>query len=254
MSDDLAPRLKEMLEGLASQSNVSVDVARSSIERNVGIDLSEVSDEDAEEFADALENDEIEKAIGILEDYGADEQGIELFRSQLEAAAGGGGSGNSESGESSDSDSSDLSEEELDARIQQHVPSAEEIASELKTQLGGGGGGAGGTPGRERPTQEQSPQEQQGNQMGQLLSLVQLMNQGGGGSAVSEKAQEATEKAMEQKMMQMAKPSFGEMIGHQIEQQAAEQIASEYTEGINLDFGGGESDDEDDAGPFEDFE
>lgn len=248
MTDDLSPTLKEFIEDIADANNIPVGMLRQQFERNLGIDLSDVSDDDAETFIDALDNDEFDDACDVLREYGADDESITMFRQQMESVAESqseGDSGNSDSA-GSDSDSSGLSESEIDAKIQDATPSAEEIAGELKQQLGGGGGGGGGgTPGREQPTQ--SPQEQQGNQMGQLLSLVQLMNDGGGGLG-----DEFQEMAMKSFVADMRKPDLGDLLEKKYYEQV---LGSEAVDDIYGDLmpETPEGDEDEDDGPFAEF-
>lgn len=236
---DLAPTLQEFIERIAESNGVPEGMLRKQFERNLGIDLTEVTDEDAETFIDSIESDEFDEACDVLREYGADDESIEMFRQQMEAVADSqeADSGNADSSEGSTSSggSGGLSEAEIDEKIAKATPSASEIANEIKSNFGGGGGGGGGGG---------QPQEQQGNQMGQIMSLIQLMNDGGASSGLG---QEFQEMAMKSFIADMRKPDLGDLLEKQYYE---EVLGSEAVEDIYGDYmpdapdGDGEEDDD----------
>lgn len=233
---DISETLDDYLETIADARDIPKGMVRNMFERRLGIDLADVSDADAEEFIEAVENDEFETVRDVLGEYGVDDETIDGLIEEFEAAAEAeanaeeadtGNSGSAASG----GGSSGLSEAEIDAKIQQAVPSAGEIASEIKRDLGGGGGGQGA-----------QSQEEQGNQMGQILSLVQLMNDGGASGGLG---QEFQEMAMKSFIADMRKPDLGDLLEKQYYE---EVLGSDAVEDIYGDYmpDAPDEDDEDD--------
>lgn len=232
-TSELAPTLKDFVSEIAEAQEIPEGMLQNQFERQMGIDLTEVSDEDAQRFVDAIEEDKFDSACDVLRDYGADDDSVETFREQMETIAeqqeenGDGETGNSTSEQSSET-SGGLSEAEIDQKIQQATPTADEIANSLKDQLGGAVSGGGGNG---------QPQQQEGEQLGQLISLARLFADSGGGGAMSEMGEKATERVMERTMQRLAEPSFGERIGKAIEQQVAEDVADNVSGDVDLEFG-----------------
>lgn len=249
--EDVHPKLVDFLEGEAEGSQLTAQQLRASLERQMGLDLSEIDDDDAETFVDSLTEDgDVDAAIEVLEKYDVPDDVIAQARQMWnEEAQGGEPRGNGETppsgGEGGDSEY--LTRDEAEAMI----PSADEIAAKLRSQMGGGGGGGG----QQAPQQAAQGQENPNAQLGNLISLAQMFSGGGGGGGLGQEVQEAATKKFIQKAFT---PDPHEIMGQAMAMKQYKKMADEM--GIEVDdsafegqmkamfdFGRDDSDDADEA-------
>ena len=248
-TEDLHPDLQDILSDFASENQTTVDRLVAQIDALYDIDLREIDGDDAEKFAESFHSDDVDGIVEVMEKYDVPDEQIEAFtefvsdEEDTEPEKNGDSPNTSENG--SGGGLTDAQKQEVQRIVSESVPSSEDIANDLKSQLGGGGqpSGGGGQP--------QQPQGGGGNRQQQIfLELIadQLKGDSGGG-AMSEMGEQATQQVMKRSMQRLAKPSFGERIGDAIEQQLSEQVAENVAGDIELDgMGMGvESDSEDDS-------
>lgn len=203
----------------------------------MGIDPTEITEDQAQRFLDAEENEDPEEFDEVLEDLGVPEQVreqmVDGFRSNLD----GGARPDDESNAAGDTDvdasppagtanenpPDTPSRAEIQQMIRRETPNAEDIAAELQNEMGGGGGGG------------MDPQQQMALQMAK-----QFLGPSGGGAmegAVSQ-AEEQMKSGMAQAMgnmaQSMAQPSLGQRVGQAIDNSMAESIA----ENMEIQIGG----------------
>ena len=210
---------------------------------NLGVDPTELKGEQVVAMREALDSDDLDEYESVLEDIGVEEpfrsQIIERLRADIETGLGSNDDGEDPaSSGAEDVDSSEdgremkgassggsVSKSEVRRMIKDEVPTASEIASQIKAQSGGGGGGG------------DSKTEQR--ELAMNLARMYLQSQGGGPPTEVQQAQEKMQERLVDSMAQrMASPSIGERIGHAIEQSLADEIASN----ISINIGGSEID------------
>lgn len=261
MTDDLHPRLQDFVTEAATEANMPADQFRQAVERQIGIDLADVEDDDAERFVDAIESNEIDEAVQVLDEYGATDEDKQMFRQVFESTTADGqadvaGNGDSPPDSSGSSDSDGGGDDGLTPaqrqEIQQMIPTADDIAGELRSQMtggGGGGGGGGGQSGGEGMSQQQ--------QMA-LQIASNFLGSGGGGGQMAELGQEVQKAAMQSFIQEMRKPSFGDMVEAKLYEDMAPEYAEQFKESYMDDetkevFGVDDDDDdsaEDDSDPL----
>lgn len=249
--DDLHPRLQDMVSTWSDQQGLSENRLVEMIDSRMDFDLTEVEDDDAEKFVGAYEDGDVDSAVEVLEDYDVPETEIEIFKEQIEAQKTAAedegedvrGNGKSPS-PSSGGGGQNLTEADVRRIAQEVAPNAQDIANELKSQMGGGGGG-----------QSDGGQAQQ-NQMAQLISLAELFGGGGGGGQMAQLGEKTMNAAMQSWINDMKKPSLGDIMEQKLYQKVADEEVQEWYEdmysGNPLDgvdeLGEDEDDEDDDSG------
>lgn len=206
----------------------------------MGIDPTEITEDQAERFLKAEENEDPEEFDEVLEDLGVPEQirdqMVDGFRSNLDGGArpddenDAAGDTELDASPSTNPSNGNTSETPSRAEIQQMIrretPDAEDIAGELQQQMGGAGGQDGGMT-----TQQQMA----------LQMAKQFLGPSGGGGAMEgavSQAEEQMKSGMAQAMGNMAKsmaqPSLGQRVGQAIDSSMAESIA----ENMEIQIGG----------------
>lgn len=238
--------VQEVIEEIASETGLTVDQAVAQLD-NFGLDVTEVTEEEAEQFKAARREGDPEKAVEVLRAHDVDEDFIdqikEAFRGrnapETASGSGEGGDDADESGAESVASASDtaVSQDEVQQMIRQEVPSADEIAAAMESRMGGGGGGqtqaaaaqGGGDDGM-------SPQAE----MAMRIASQYLQPDNAG------PMQQAQEKMMESMTEMMAKqaarPSLEYEIGRKVTEDLVDNLGIEVEGGDAVDIGGeGES-------------
>lgn len=224
MSDEIHPDLAELIEEWGEDFGMDADRVVELIDRQYGLDLTSVDDDDAEEFVEAFEEGDADAVADVLERYDVDEAEVEKFRemvdpqgnSQAESdgtSAGSSGSGSRANGESAPSGGDSPSKQEVAQMIDQRMDGlADELVSKIGGAAGGGGGGAGGG---------QAPAKGGGGGPGgldpqtqQILaqSLAKHFLGGAGGGQAAELGQEVQKEAMQSFIKDLRKPDLGDLL------------------------------------------
>lgn len=250
--NEIAQPLKEFIGILSDRTGNSSGQVIAYIESAYGITLSDVSEDDAEAFSTAVMDDhDTETVREILEKYDAPEEGIENAVQEVEAlkdAESGNESAPADDGDdteeretaerASDESAGDIPDEKIESAVKRHVPSADEIASAMQDQTGGGGGSG-----------QSAEQAQQ--QWAQMIAKHFLQSQSGGGQ-MAELGQMMDKAAKKNLVRQLTKPSFGDIMEKKMYEKMGDKYADEWAEDM---FGGDpfeeieelESEDDDDS-------
>lgn len=209
--------------------------------KQIGLDVTEVTDEQAEKLTEAREESDPEKAADVLREHDVSEQFIEQIKDAFRGES---------SGEASPSDGTDEgetvdtsgdgnpSEKDIQRMIAEQTPSADEIAAAMETRMGGGDGGG--------QAQVEGGGEGGGGMDPQTQMAMQIASQFLGGGGTPGPMQQAQEKMMESmtEMMarQAARPSLEYEIGRSVTENLIDGLGIEVEGGENLDFSGGNDD------------
>lgn len=230
----------------------------------VGVEPTEITEEQAEALLEAQEEADEEKLDDALEDIGVEQpmrgEIVESFRGirdgeidpsevvDEDEAEIGDESGELPAAGSSEPSGGGVSRAEVQRMVREETPDADEIASTLEQRLSSGGGGGGG--------QQQAASGGGGGggggmnaqqEMAIRIAQQYLGNSGGGKmSEVAEQAQENMMEAFANQAKHMAQPSLGQRIGQKIDQKVADQKADElvgemFGDGLEVDDGGKET-------------
>lgn len=246
--DDISSGAMELFEEIADLTGMPVTQVIDTMP-SIGIDPTEVTNEQAESLFEAVENEDWEGADDVLEEIGVPdtqrEEIVDSFRKiddgeidPQEAVAD--SSDASESAGVTDDDDENkevaraeasgdgLSRRDVQRMIDDRVPSAEQIAAQLETRLSNNQGG------QQQQQQEVSPQQRLAFQLAQQY----LQPSQGPMNEVAQEAQtkmmEGFAEAMKHQSKSMATPSVGQRVGHAID----DQIATSIAENIDIQIGG----------------
>jgi hypothetical protein len=260
-SQEIAPSLDDFITELAEGAGMESGTAITMIQQNYGLDVYEVSEDDASKFVEAFEANDRETVVEVLEEYDVSEEHINRFTDQMdfiEEQSGGGDSG----GSSEDSDTpagtaettptgdDTPTREEVQAMIREETPDADEIAATLEDRLTGGGGGG----------QAQQAPQGDGNQWQKEAAVriaQQFMQNDSGNGAAAQLGERFQTAAMNNFLKRLSRPSIGDMVEMKMYERMSDEMADEYADEFFGDpmeeltnMGEPEEDDADDSGGF----
>jgi hypothetical protein len=189
---------REALEYFADEADMSPDQAQAMLD-NVGLDVTELSEDHATELVEAWEADDLDRVVEILEENDVDQQFIDMLIPDS-----GGNSGGDDARPASDSggaSSGGLSENEIRSVVQDEM---NEVLGPLKNQL-----------------QSMSQSGGQADSQGQGLTAQQqiaaqlaqsFMQQQAGGGAAAELGQQFQKVALSKMVKDMNKPDIGDLL------------------------------------------
>lgn len=229
MPDEMHPELDDLFTEVANEAGMPKGMVVDQIERNYGIDLSDVPDEDAEKFVTAWNDKDPERIGEVLRDNGVDDDDVERFLEFVEDESTGNGDsteGNghdpdtevsrtnteSDSGGSSD-DTEYVTQAELDAALNQQADAiASQVASKLQSSASSGN------------QQGQQGQPQNQTQAALAQALAQKFLNDGGSSQAAMLGEKLQSKAMESAMQRMFAPDPFDIMRQKWAMQQAEQF------------------------------
>lgn len=236
----------EALEEVADVLGVPVDRLLNELPA-VGVDVEEITAEQGERMVDALESGDVEKYEEVLEDIGVEEpfrqQILDSIEERIDEIAGGDDSETptvdddrddyvvSDGDDDTDTSSASgggMTRAEVREMVRKETPDADDIAAQLKSQMGGAGGGdSGGMNEQQRMALEIAKQYLTPDTSGPMQE-------------VQEAQQQMQQRLVENMAQKMAQPSLGERIGQGIEEALAEEVVSNMEisiggEDINVD-------------------
>lgn len=247
-TSEIHDELDELLADWSDEAGMTKDQLITMLNRAYGLDPAEMSDEHAERFVAAVEDEDVDEIKSVLSDHGLDDETIEQLEQQFAAqrAERDSDEGNEVSGDVSQPDGAsgdgltEAQRREVQQVVQQNVPSSQEIAQDIQNELSAGGGGEGG-------------QSDQQSQMAMQLAQSFLQSQQGGGQAA--KVGEMFEKkAMESAMQKMFAPDPFDIMRKKWAYEQAQKFSDsdempewmDLQENMDMDLNIVEDDDEDD--------
>jgi hypothetical protein len=217
MSSEIAEPLQEFISDLTSGTHISGGQAIDMIESQYGLDVSEVSHDDAQRFVDAFKGGDEDTVREVMDEYDVDEKYVDRFVDEMEFVQ----EQQEKSDDPTSSDEPDNAElssngskptatetgglndkqaQQVEEIVSRNSPNADEIVSKLESRLQSGGGGDGG----------QSQQAQQGAQTDQTTmaakAIMEYLNRDQADPAAAQLGQKFQEKAMESAMQKMFAP------------------------------------------------
>lgn len=246
---ELHPDLEALVEDWADEFGMTTDVVVQQIERQYGLTLADVEDDDAEAFAQAFEEGDADTIVDLLEQYDVDDDEIEQFRDMVDPDAGNGSGESSDASVSEASKNGDSPSGDAEYVTKQEFEAAKsEIANDtvrkLKSELGAGGGGG----------QQQAQQGGGGGGLdpGTQKVLAQAISQhflgGGGGGQAAQLGEEVQKEAMKSFITDLRKPDFGDMLEAKFYKEA---LGSDVTDDMMADLIPDKQSSEDEMDPFE---
>lgn len=237
MTDDLADEQQQLLETFTEGTELDPDTADQALQVQYNLDVRDMSDEDAREMRERFEEGDIDAVCEMLREYDVPDHLITQFKHTVSSdstANEDGGDGTEDDQASTDADTggqaADVSADDVQQMISDEVarqtPNADEIAAQLKQQMGGGqaqappqGGGEGG----------QNAQQQMAMQLAQAF----LQSQQSTASPFAQMGEQMAKMSMYQMAERMHKPSLGEMIGESVEKNLAEQFGAQISNDVS---------------------
>lgn len=263
--NDINPRLDSLIDDWAERIGVGRDQLVTQLDRAHGLDVTDVSDDDAEKFVDAVEQQDWDDAGEVLRENGVSESDVDEFvhvvKSMSAGNSNGPSSGESSGGESDNgkvpdarenghSSGSDLSRDDVQQMINESVPDADDIAGSLQRQMGGGGGGGGGQEAAGGGGGGTLSGMDSGTQQVLAQALAQKFLGGGGGGAAAQLGEEVQNEAMKGFIRDLRKPDLGDLLEMKYYKKV---LGDDEVEAMMADYmpGDDRDDDSSESDPFE---
>lgn len=233
---EIAEPLKEFVGAQAEAMGVTSGRVIQAVENNYGLDLAEVSEEDAQTFIDALEADDTETIQKVMANYDVDEDAIDRFVEQVrlaqevenddsgeddpETETRSNGHKEVSSADTSGEPSTDDIERMINDAVERKTPDANEIVDRLEARLTEG-------QGEKAPAGGDGPPDWQK----QLAAQIASQSLGGGGnSAAQQMGEKFQSAAMNSFLKKLSRPTIGDMVEMKMADQMSDDIADEYAE------------------------
>ena len=229
-AEEIPESLEEFISNIADGTGFETGQVITYLDTQYGLDVTEVSEEDADKFVEAFDAGDEETVREILEEYDAGEENIEKFLGEMEfvqdtrdtieqTPSPDTDTNGKEAPTTQKADSGDgMSREEVRQMIRQETPSASQIASEIRSDMEQQSGGQG--------------QGDDGLSMQQQTAL-QLISQhlgNSGGGQMAELGQQFQKAAMNSYLKKLQKPTLGEIMEMKMYDKLADEYADEYAE------------------------